>query len=246
MTIGTHMGRDELAANIRHWYWAYVCAAGGVSPYGEDPESRHHPEYDGGTDKWGHIRQPIWPELAQWAIEANIDIQSLLRKLAELHKNQKCLTPFEIHRYPLANLEQELTEHRRQVTQDLFYQLPSEIRAAKMAWRRLFEWVIEARKEVVHRIGEGPPIDEKNDGNLLARADTDLGAITPQVILDSTLDLSAVTRFCLAHRYGLSDLANLYFERAVVQYLEQPYAYDAVYGDFLPQVFRAAARKRLD
>jgi hypothetical protein len=183
MTINTHEGLDALAAQIRHWYWRYVRPVGSALPKYEDPEARHHPLYDGGTDAWGRTRQSIWLELAQWALDSGIDVQSLLRDLAELHRSRKCLTPFEILHYPLDTLEQELTEHRRQVTKAIFYRLQSGVGTAKREIKDLGKLVKEARQEVVRRIGAGHVTDEKTDGNLLRRANMDTADLISHVIL---------------------------------------------------------------
>jgi hypothetical protein len=246
MIVNEGDGSDALAAKIRHWYWRYVRAVGGIVPKGEDPESRYCPLYDGVTDECGRTRQSIWLELAQWTIDSGIDVRALLRDLAELHRYEKCLTTFQILHYPLDTLKQRLAEHCRQFREELVFRVNWELRVATVWSGELMRRVLDARYEISRRNRAGEVVDENNDKHSLSCEAMEYPDITRKVILDSTLDVSALTRFCVAFRDNLNDVAAGFFEAAVFEYLECPTAYNEVYGDFLPPEFRSASRKFLD
>jgi hypothetical protein len=210
-------GRDALAARIRHRFWRYVRAVGGLGLYPPDVEARHYPLYDGGLDQADRKHKSIWLELAQWGLEAKIDVEALLRDLTELHMESKCLTPFELRNYPLSTLPVALAEHRQRIMKKVYYELDSERGVARVA---LYS-IAQVRKW------------------------TD-AEIRRHVILDRMLGLSPLFRLCLAQQCGEDRLVAQFWDAATEQYLRHPDSYDAVYGPHLPDAFRAAARACLD
>jgi len=63
------------------------------------------------------------------------------------------------------------------------------------------------------------------------------------VLLDETLQLSALFRYCLAVEHGLRAIAQKFCQTATFQYFPHPDEYDAVWGPRIPAEFRRRARE---
>lgn len=63
------------------------------------------------------------------------------------------------------------------------------------------------------------------------------------VIADVNLPLSALFRYSLACECQQDDLAGVFYEPALIQYLDEPEAYDATWGPLVPESLRQAAKK---
>jgi hypothetical protein len=68
-----------------------------------------------------------------------------------------------------------------------------------------------------------------------------------EVLTDETLGLSSLFRYCFARHMGnperFGKIIRIYYPRAVLQYMHSRDAYDAVWGAFIPGLFRQNAEK---
>jgi hypothetical protein len=234
--------RDTKASRIRRLYWDYVRAVQGIGSNEQDPASRYHPLYDGERDGRGRTRRSVWLQLAEWALANDIDVEALFRNLAKLHKGGHCIAPDQIRVFRVETIQRALDTRRQQVLRDLRYHTWAELLLVAMAWLNLTQLVARAwRRGVGRNEHTRSPwrVDEPNRFGSAGFSDVD---ILEYVLLDHTLNLSPLFRVCLADYLYVRKVEAYYRDRAKQQYLSDPDGYDTVYGDLLPQAFRAAAR----
>lgn len=63
------------------------------------------------------------------------------------------------------------------------------------------------------------------------------------VIMDTNIPLSALFRYSLAHSCGAYDLAEIWFDLALSQYVYDSKAYDAVWGELIPSQLKEAGKR---
>lgn len=61
------------------------------------------------------------------------------------------------------------------------------------------------------------------------------------LLLNETLELSPLFRYCLAEDEGLKDVAKRYFHRALFQYILMPEEYDSCWEKWIPEDFKEQA-----
>jgi hypothetical protein len=233
---------SRLATQIRHWYWDYVRTVQVIGPNELDPGARHHRLHDGGQDTLGRTWPPIWPQLAQWALDTKVDVQALLQGLTLLHKGRPCIAPQDIPIFSVQEIERALAARRQQVISDLSSRLRAELLLAEGAWQSLQNQVSQEQRKVVGRNGRMRRIASAEVRQPLWCAELTAAQIFEEVLLDPTLNVSPLVRLCLAYRQDVSHLTGYFHEGATRQYRSDPDAYDTVLRHLLPSAFRSAAR----
>ena len=67
--------------------------------------------------------------------------------------------------------------------------------------------------------------------------------LAQSVLLDGSIELSALFRYSVARGAGYKSLASCYREAAINQYLQSQEAYDAVWGPFIPEKLKLRAKE---
>lgn len=179
-------------------------------------EYRPGVRWDGGETEDGVEHKPIWPKIAAFMIKNNLEPRICIHRRFQMAKGSNPPWPTQIAVDTYLEVYQGIQEMRSE----------EDIRVS-----------FELDKEYSRVAISGP------------RYQTPYG--TPEqawtaMLLDMSLDISNLMRYCLAHELKLFKVANMLENRALVQYMQAPKAYASIWGKHIPEGLTSAAASILD
>lgn len=198
ISLGDTLGelpQEVLPAFIRHVYCAeYRLACPSAADYGDNVL----PQWDGGQDAYGRNHKPVWPRLAAFFTQHQIDPIAYIRAAFAMRRGR---TP------PAPNT---LT-HGDQLSH--YYQVVAESRATiGEAWRRQREAICN-EIWALRRLYATQP---ERAIQVTALCDT------------HRIDASPLVRYCMSIEFGLIELASDFLRPAAIEYMCNRAAYDAL------------------
>jgi hypothetical protein len=175
------------------------------------------PRYDGGEDGGGRTHKPFWPKAAQYSVMHNLNPRRWIRFALETFQAQGRR---DTRRFATPNTL--ISESLRKKYELYIQELPERFRTE---------------------------LDSQSSTAMLrfrqrARS-ASLGYTEDQalrsVLLDLSLPLSALFRYSAAEEGGLSDVAERFFESALMQYYFERTLYDDAWAGYIPDSLRRAA-----
>lgn len=167
--------------------------------------------FDGGEDDDGKTYQAVWPKIAQFMIEHGLDPRTSIRKRFELVKGSTSPWPTQI---------------------------------AQLCYLDLYKGVTEALSE------EDVKLSFNLDKDYCRTASVDGRYNRPDktqewkwtaILLDTTLSITPLMRYCLAKELKLEAVAKRLELRAISQYVRAPKAYNKVWGKAITDDLRIAS-----
>ncbi len=183
-----------------------------------------NPMWDGGTINVHGSRgvskrncKPIWPKIALFVLKHKLDPERFVK--AQFLK-------LGMKRAPTPNFLVG------QKALDKYYAWPEfeeiseqEIKSALMSGTSIYNLQVEEIRAIT-----GWPADKVN----------------LSVLMDTTLGMSAIFRYCMACKVKQPKAARYYFRAAAWQYCREDKLYDEFWGDFVPAKFKSQAKEIFD
>jgi len=169
------------------------------------------PQLDGGCSASGRVTTPVWPKLAKFIFENGLHPVFFIR--AQFHQcgGRPPLNPLMLTNDKAVQRYKHFVASKADI-KDLVVARDTQMRAARDA--------VELNKRFY-----GPTnIDIYRD-----------------VILDNNVDITALFRYVLALQCKQQDLANLWHDAALKQYLYEQDAYDLAWGQMVPAQLKQEA-----
>jgi hypothetical protein len=176
---------------------------------------RPAPKWDGGEDDAGYEHQAIWPKIAAYMIEHGLDPYTCVRKRFEMVRGGVAPWPNQIAQP--AHLD--------------IYKGDSELLSVDQV-RTAFD----LEKEYC-RMG-------LNSTRFNRPGVPDLD-IWKSLLLDDTVDISPLMRYCVATELKLHDVAKVYHLTAMSQYMVAPKVFNAIWGKAIPRELSEQAEEVL-
>lgn len=166
------------------------------------------PHWDGGHTPHGN-RKNIWVKIAKFCLRNGLEPEDYIYYVFSTLKPEQVPQPNHL-----------LSERLRQQYIDNHCREEERLEHIRLAFT-------EQKLNLMSRLDEWTQValEEKT----ISKRDIQLA-----ILGDDGLGLTALFRFCLAIQEKLDDVAQYYFEPAVLQYLRFRKEYQEVWGDFLP------------
>jgi len=169
-------------------------------------------KWDGGEDTSGAVHQPYWPKMAKFMIKHGLTPEHCIRVRFALCRDMSKDPP-----YP------------NQIANPTYLE---EYKADQV--KKISEWI------------EGAFSYEKAYcASSITLMEEELGRkgkpVWRSVLLDESIPLSALFRYCLARSESIDDVAEEYEIPAMTQYIVARKEYDQVWGNWIPEDFRSSA-----
>lgn len=176
--------------------------------------ARHMPQWDGGETASGRRAKPVWPKIAAFCLAHGIDPEVLIKLIFDDWGRSVPPPPNVAHGdYALKRYEEYRKKHNSGSARELVaIGFESQKAQARIAIAFYASWGLP--REKVWRLG----------------------------ILGDAQPLSVLFRYCLAKSENFEDLANEFKDKALMQYLSDVESYDVVWGDWIPQELKDAAK----
>lgn len=175
--------------------------------------------YDGGETATGRRLTAVWPRLVNFALKHGIDLRVYIREQFQV-RSARPPEPNEL-------LSERTVQAHKAASQSV--RGPEEL-ARIFAFQRE-RLLAEFDKMWICKVRHGWTDQQVHRAALTSGA----------------LQLSALFRYCVAVKYGYQDLAEEFFDRALMQYMGRQKEYDLVWGsDWLPPALSEAARVMLN
>jgi hypothetical protein len=175
------------------------------------------PRYDGGEDLEGRRTDPWWPKVAQYVIANDLNPRHWVRYVlknfqpARGRDRRRFATPTSL---TSEKIREKFMEYQVDLPRRLQVELDIQSRASALRFREL-------------RRSKASP---RTDAEALRF-----------MLLDTSLSLSALFRYCAAVGGGLDDVAAEFFEPALWQYFFDRELYDSIWEGYIPDSLRQAA-----
>jgi hypothetical protein len=219
MSDSLHLVIRETYVNERRKFESRL--SGRHSDYG----FRHMPKWDGTedanpgsnrkltTDRYGKTYKPIWPKIAAFALKHNVDPLLLIKTRFINTRGPRPPEPTDC----MCQAALEACVSERTSVDDLNKRL--------YEFQDIFEKEVESKARYMVRFSWSP--DD----------------VFQSVILDLTLPLSCLYRYCLAVVNGFNDLASVNKPEAILEYLRDSKAYDeSAWFELIPKQFANEAK----
>lgn len=168
--------------------------------------------WDGGEDDEGREFAPYWPKLASFMLAHGLEPEAVIRKRFMLVKGANPPWPNQIAVEAYLEQYKGLSELASEDEIAVAYRLDKEYMRTAMSSSRYFR------------------PDKSHDWSMTA------------LLLDNSLDVSALMRFCVAHEMKLRPVMNRLERRAIAQVIRAPKAHSKVWGKAIPEeILQAAA-----
>jgi len=202
-----------LAASAEQCRACYIAERNRFSMDGKAPYKNPGAKWDGGYDNDGKLHKSIWPKIAEFMIKYKLDPAICIMLRFDMARRSGTSKP------PMPNqiaLEKYLELYRSGLAEQ--DRNVAAIRTSEVAAFRaqLAFWM------------QHPGMTPKDAYNL--------------VLNDLDLFVSPLTRYCSAVSLNLPAIAELFYDRAMVQYMSAPDAYDNVWRGHIPHEFVLRAR----
>lgn len=175
------------------------------------------PQYDGGEDGAGRTHTTFWPKAARYFVMHNLNPRRWVRFALETFQAQgrrdrrRFATP---HALVSESLRKRYSEYTQELPERFRVELDSQSSTAMLRFRQ------RARSK---------SLGYTEDQALRS------------VLLDLSLPLSALFRYSAAETGGLPDVAERFFEPALMQYFFERDLYDSAWAGYIPDSLRQAA-----
>ena len=170
----------------------------------------------GRGDRFGRNTKPVWPSIVEFALRYDVPVDDLIRARFASWTGRQAPNPTD------CKTEQAVTVALRRAEQ-----LGASVDSALATERGL------ARTEMFFRSGNIEKYGWKPED------------VIESLVVDQTVGLSPLFRVIMATENGRPDLADMYLQGAVDQYLRARRFYDASgWGHLIPEVVRTAADRR--
>ena len=175
------------------------------------------PRYDGGEDGAGRTHTPFWPKAARYFVMHNLNPRRWIRFALETFQAQgrrdrrRFSTP---NTLISEELRKKYATYIQELPERFRTELDSQSSTAMLRFRQ------RARSK---------SLGYTEDQALRS------------VLLDLSLPLSALFRYSAADSGGLSDVAERFFEPALMQYFFERDLYDSAWAGYIPESLRRAA-----
>jgi hypothetical protein len=174
---------------------------------------RSGPRWDGGVDAAGRKFKPIWPVLADRLEKAGIfEVEDYVRWVFD-----EATDPSRIYPNGLA-CDRLVEEFLRVRGEDLHLGRGDLLRSSLRTQQHVFKSEVETLRRGT--MAEGLWTNEQ---------------VVKHVLLDATVNLSALFRWLAARRGGYEDVAEVWREAARVQYEKDPEAYRTAWRGMMPK-----------
>jgi len=170
--------------------------------------------WDGGRGKNGSVRQSIWPKVARFVQQYQLDPEAFIRHQFVLGEGQHVILPNQLYNADALRRHREQADLERKVLAAAFGSQQETLRKSVQAAQEMSDLA----------------------GYKLSPRDLQLS-----VLLNESLPLSALFRYCLAYSEGLAKVAAIYKEAAARQYMRNSRTYDLVWGSWIPEEFKHEA-----
>lgn len=175
------------------------------------------PRYDGGEDLEGRQTDPWWPKAAQYVIAHKLNPRHWVRYVL---KNFQPMRGRDRRRFATPNalisdkIREKFMEYQVDLPRRLAVELDIQSQTSALRFREL------------RRSKASPRTDDE---------------ALRFMLLDTSLSLSALFRYCAAIGGGLDDVAAEFFEPALWQYFFDRELYDSIWEGYIPNSLRQAA-----
>ena len=183
-----------------------------TSVRGKTAKYRPGPKWDGGVTSSGARTKPIWPKIAKFMLQHNLDPQRCIQ-YRFMQQSQGLLRPVLPNQIAL----RKYLEDYRNMTEEL---------------RRGLRTTFDTEKAFCR--GRLIVLQSSGDMSLAEALDT--------VLLNEEYPLSPLFRYTLARETRRKTVSRRYRRQALAQYLRFPDDYDEIWGDVIPELFRVSAR----
>ena len=204
---------ESIAARCRVAYIAYR------EQYEQDRSGRAAtyrpgPQWDGGIGSNGREHKPIWPKIAQFMIKHKLDPEKAIWLRFAFSSKKNTKPPW-----------------------------PNQIAADK--YLELYEGEVEL--ESADDVAISFATEKQHCITRISVASAYHEGTTEQlwrsVLLDDTIPVSPLMRYCVAYSEGYRSICRVYEDKAIMQYLFASDAYDDTWGSWIPDNLRKKARK---
>jgi hypothetical protein len=181
-------------------------------------ESHYVPSdhWNGGSTQRAGRRPDIWTKIAKFVLKHAVDPVQFVRYQFKVHTGNFIIKPNQLY------TEKALRDYRS---------------VAKVSAAAIAVALCGQRNALVHAVYVF------QDTAAVVGAEFPLSAIRSSVLLDGSIPLSALFRYCVALQEGLPNIARRYRVAAAVQYVRDRRAYDKAWGTLIPTDFKRQAKK---
>lgn len=169
------------------------------------------PRWDGGRNEDGVEYEAIWPKIAAFMIEHELEPIECIRKRFALAKGSNPPWPTQIAVVSYLDTYKGLTEVLAEEDVQIAFELDK-------------KYCLTAYGSQRYNVGDKTP-----------------QTVWTAILLDMSLDVTPLMRYCLAKELGLDKVVKMLEDRALLQYMKSPSTYDKVWGKHIPPELASAS-----